>query len=132
MDMFRNLGPALRLIREERGLSQSALAKAAGIGKSQLSKYESGRERPKLDSLEKLLTVLSIRVADFFTVVSLIDRELARIDGAAGSRGGETVAVSGLLPDIVQKALVQIHQDLSNLQSALVVEAVRKGLRDDA
>ncbi len=132
MDMFRNLGPALRLIREERGLSQSALAKAAGIGKSQLSKYESGRERPKLDSLEKLLTVLSIRVADFFTVVGLIDRELARIDGAAGSRGGETVAVSGLLPEIVQKALVQIHQDLSNLQSALVVEAVRKGLRGDA
>jgi len=132
MDMFRNLGAALRLIREERGLSQSALARAAGIGKSQLSKYESGRERPKLDSLEKLLTVLAIRVANFFTVVSLIDRELARIDGAASPEGGATVAVSGLLPEVVQKALVQIHQDLSNLQSALVVEAVRKGLRDDA
>jgi transcriptional regulator with XRE-family HTH domain len=132
MDMFRNLGPALRLMREERGLSQSALARAAGIGKSQLSKYESGRERPKLDSLEKLLTVLSIRVADFFAVVSLIDRELARIDGGEGAGSGGPVAVSGLLPEIVQKALVQIHQDLSSLQSALVVEAVRKGLRDDA
>src|SRR4051794_30186831 len=131
MDMFRNLGPALRLMREERGLSQSALARAAGIGKSQLSKYESGRERPKLDSLEKLLTVLSIRVADFFTVVSLIDRELARIDDPESPAAGEP-AVSGLLPEIVQKALVQIHQDLSNLQSALVVEVVRKGLRDDA
>jgi transcriptional regulator with XRE-family HTH domain len=129
MDMFRNLGPALRLMREERGLSQSALARAAGIGKSQLSKYESGRERPKLDSLEKLLTVLSIRVADFFAVVSLIDRELARIDGPAAD---PPVPVSGLLPEIVQQALVQIHQDLSSLQSALVVEAVRKGLRDDA
>jgi transcriptional regulator with XRE-family HTH domain len=127
MDMFRNLGPALRLMREERGLSQSALARAAGIGKSQLSKYESGRERPKLDSLEKLLTVLSIRVADFFAVVSLIDRELARIDGSAAD---PPVPVSGLLPEIVQQALVQIHQDLSSLQSALVVEAVRKGLRD--
>jgi transcriptional regulator with XRE-family HTH domain len=132
MDMFRNLGSALRLMREERGLSQSALAKAAGIGKSQLSKYESGRERPKLDSLEKLLTVLAIRVADFFAVVSLIDRELARIDGPPGPAAGEPVAGSGLLPEIVQKALVQIHQDLSNLQSALVVEAVRRGLRDDA
>jgi transcriptional regulator with XRE-family HTH domain len=132
MDMFRNLGPALRLMREERGLSQSALAKAAGIGKSQLSKYESGRERPKLDSLEKLLTVLAIRVADFFAVVSLIDRELARIDGPESPGAGEAAVVSGLLPEIVQKALVQIHQDLSNLQSALVVEAVRKGLRDDA
>jgi transcriptional regulator with XRE-family HTH domain len=132
MDMFRNLGPALRLMREERGLSQSALARAAGIGKSQLSKYESGRERPKLDSLEKLLTVLSIRVADFFAVVSLIDRELARIDGRESPGAGEPAVVSGLLPEIVQKALVQIHQDLSSLQSALVVEAVRKGLRDDA
>jgi len=132
MDMFRNLGPALRLMREERGLSQSALARAAGIGKSQLSKYESGRERPKLDSLEKLLTVLAIRVADFFAVVSLIDRELARIDGGESPGAGEPAVVSGLLPEIVQKALVQIHQDLSNLQSALVVEAVRKGLRDDA
>ncbi len=132
MDMFRNLGPALRLMREERGLSQSALARAAGIGKSQLCKYESGRERPKLDSLEKLLTVLAIRGADFFAVVSLIDRELARIGGPASPAPGETTAPSGLLSEIVQKALVQIHQDLSNLQSALVVEAVRKGLRDDA
>ena len=132
MDMFRNLGPALRLLREERGLSQAALARAAGIGKSQLSKYESGRERPKLDSLEKLLTVLAIRGADFFAVVSLIDRELARIDDPASPAAGATAALSGLLPEIVQKALVQIHQDLSDLQSALVVEAVRKGLRDDA
>ena len=36
------------------------MARLAGIGKSQLSKYESGKELPKLDSLEKVLLVLNV------------------------------------------------------------------------
>ena len=42
MSMFRNLGTTIRLLRELRGYSQAALARRAGMGKSQLSKYEQG------------------------------------------------------------------------------------------
>ena len=52
MGMFANLGMTLSLLREIRGKSQSRVAREARIGKSQLSKYENGRELPKLDSPE--------------------------------------------------------------------------------
>src|SRR4051794_17681514 len=38
--MFANLGLALTRARERRGVSQAKVARLAGIGKSQLSKYE--------------------------------------------------------------------------------------------
>lgn len=81
--MFANLGKTLIRLRERRGFSQTAVARKAGIGKSQLSKYESGKELPKLDSLERVLTALGFDYCTFFWVLSRIDageprRSLAR------------------------------------------------------
>jgi len=56
--MFAELGRTLRDLREAIGLTQAALARKAGVGKSQLSKYEQGKELPKLETLERLLTAL--------------------------------------------------------------------------
>ena len=53
--MFERLGLCLRTFRELSGKSQASVAREAGIGKSQLSKYENGKELPKLDSLGKVL-----------------------------------------------------------------------------
>jgi transcriptional regulator with XRE-family HTH domain len=72
--MFGNLGKALARVRELRGVSQVKVARLAGIGKSQLSKYESGKELPKLDSLEKVLLVLNIGHFEFFRMLVLLDR----------------------------------------------------------
>jgi len=41
--MFENLGPILTFLRELRGYNQSKVARVAGVGKSQLSKYERGK-----------------------------------------------------------------------------------------
>jgi len=72
--MFANLGVALARVRELRGVSQTKVARLAGIGKSQLSKYESGKELPKLDSLEKVLLVLNLGHFEFFRMLALLDR----------------------------------------------------------
>ena len=56
--MFDHLGTALRTIRESAGLAQAEVARRAGLGKSQLSKYENGKELPKLETLERILEVL--------------------------------------------------------------------------
>src|SRR3954452_18966074 len=74
MDLFSNLGSTLALLRDLRGLSQSAVARQAGIGKSQLSKYESGKEKPKLESLSKLLAVLDVQPLQFFFALELVER----------------------------------------------------------
>jgi transcriptional regulator with XRE-family HTH domain len=81
--MFTNLGRTLGLLRELRGKSQARVAREAGIGKSQLSKYENGKELPKLDSLEKVLNALGVGHFEFFYTLYLVDEraaELARTD----------------------------------------------------
>jgi transcriptional regulator with XRE-family HTH domain len=72
--MFKHVGRALSALRELRGMSQAALARKAGIGKSQLSKYENCKEYPKLDSLEKLLRALGGRPLMLFYLVEALDR----------------------------------------------------------
>lgn len=74
MGMFVNLGRTLSLLRDLRGKSQATVAREAGIGKSQLSKYENGKELPKLDSLEKVLGVLEVGHFEFFYTLYLVDR----------------------------------------------------------
>ncbi len=70
--MFAELGTTLRTLRESAGLTQAELARRAGMGKSQLSKYESGKELPKLPSLEKLLRVLDIEPLTLFHFAHLL------------------------------------------------------------
>ena len=79
MGMFVNLGRTLSLLRELRGRSQAQVAREAGIGKSQLSKYENGKELPKLDSLEKVLGVLDVGHFEFFYTLHLVDQRAAAL-----------------------------------------------------
>jgi transcriptional regulator with XRE-family HTH domain len=79
MGMFTNLGRTLSLLRELRGKSQARVAREAGIGKSQLSKYENGKELPKLDSLEKVLNALKVGYFEFFYTLYLVDRRAAEL-----------------------------------------------------
>ena len=72
--MFERLGLCLRTFRELTGKSQASVAREAGIGKSQLSKYETGKELPKLDSLGKVLSVLEISPLTFFYGISVLEK----------------------------------------------------------
>ena len=71
--MFGRVGLALRILRELSGVSQAALARKAGVGKSQLSKYETNKEKPKLDAIEKLLRALNARPLILFYVMELLE-----------------------------------------------------------
>jgi transcriptional regulator with XRE-family HTH domain len=73
--VFQNLGRTLIRLRERAGKSQTALARAASVGKSQLSKYENGKELPKLESLERVLVALGIGYFEFFRAMDIVDRE---------------------------------------------------------
>jgi len=94
MGMFVNLGRTLSLLRELRGKSQASVAREAGIGKSQLSKYENGKELPKLDSLEKVLKALEVGHFEFFYTLYLVDQRAAGL-----GRGGEPAGPLAPSPD---------------------------------
>jgi transcriptional regulator with XRE-family HTH domain len=90
--MFERLGLCLRTFRELTGKSQASVAREAGIGKSQLSKYENGKELPKLDSLGKVLAALEISPLTFFYGIAVLEKgfDPSRAVGAELLRSGST------------------------------------------
>ncbi|KQW45187.1 hypothetical protein ASC77_20660 [Nocardioides sp. Root1257] len=76
------MGARIRALRAERGISLSALASAAGIGKGSLSELETGRRNPTLDTLYALAGPLGVPLA------SLVD---FRDGSVVADEGFETV-----------------------------------------
>jgi transcriptional regulator with XRE-family HTH domain len=119
--MFTNLGHTLGLLRELRGKSQARVAREAGIGKSQLSKYENGKELPKLDSLEKVLIALKVSYFEFFYTLHLVDRRASELEPVENGDGeapdSEPIPLPSFLPgtlldDTTDQAFSQVFTDL--------------------
>ena len=56
--MSLDFGKRLKEARERKGITQAALAKAASIGESTVSFYESGKREPNYETLIKLANIL--------------------------------------------------------------------------
>lgn len=91
---FAAVGPALRILRARAKLSGTAVARSAAMGKSQLSKYETGRELPRMETLAKILDATGVEPLWFFYLVHQLSREdfteslrsdLFRLRSGAGS-----------------------------------------------
>lgn len=65
MDDF-DLGARLRQLRVQKGLSQRDLATAAGVPHGQISMIETNRSSPSVASLRKILSGMSMTMAEFF------------------------------------------------------------------
>lgn len=56
------LAKTVRECRKQSGLSQEALAKLAGVGKTVIFDIEKGKETVQLDTVLKVLRVLNIKI----------------------------------------------------------------------
>lgn len=54
-------------LREKAGLSVNQLAKRAGVGQASLSQVVNRKNKPSLDTLERLCDVFGITLAEFFS-----------------------------------------------------------------
>jgi transcriptional regulator with XRE-family HTH domain len=123
--MFQRIGLALRILRELSGTSQAALARKAGIGKSQLSKYETNKDRPKFDALEKLLSALEVRPVLFFYVAELLERvarEELSMEALVTSEPGP------LIDQNEREGYARVLLDLTDLYEAQIVRRVRSAI----
>lgn len=81
------LGPRLRQVRREKGLSQGELADHAGINRSYLSMLENGRSSPTLDVVKRLAKGLDVNIWRLVTDVNEgnydydLDEEFDMYDG---------------------------------------------------
>jgi len=73
MPIFTGLGRALRWLRDRQGKRQYQVADSAGITKAMLSAYETGKQKPSLDTLEKILTALECDLNDLHNALQIIN-----------------------------------------------------------
>jgi transcriptional regulator with XRE-family HTH domain len=66
MENKRSVGNRLRLVREERGLSQRELAKRAGISTNAISLIERDENSPSVSTLQSLAAALNVKMSYFF------------------------------------------------------------------
>jgi transcriptional regulator with XRE-family HTH domain len=71
--VLNGLGQALRWLRDRQGKKQYQVADAAGITKGMLSAYETGRQRPSLETLEKILGTLGCDLNDLHNAIQIIN-----------------------------------------------------------
>lgn len=83
---FVGLGKALRWMREKKNQKQYQIAEAAGITKAMLSAYETGKQRPTLDTLEKILAALQSDLGDLFDTLQVVNERPADMRYRAGGR----------------------------------------------
>ena len=57
----------LRKVRQDNGLTQTALAEAAGVVRQTISNVECGINAPSVDLAKKLAEILGLNWTDFFS-----------------------------------------------------------------
>jgi transcriptional regulator with XRE-family HTH domain len=114
MRVFDHLDRALRHLREGRRTRQYQIAEAAGITKAMLSAYETGKQKPSLETLDKLLGALGCDLIDLHDALAVFqsppsretpkDSPRARLGfrAAAGTAVSEGTATSGAGPRRLQ------------------------------
>lgn len=77
--VINGLGQALRWLRDRQNKKQYQVAESAGITKGMLSAYETGRQRPSLETLEKILSTLGCDLNDLHNAIQIINGRPERI-----------------------------------------------------
>ena len=125
--ILKGLGPALRWLRDRRGRKQYQVANSAGITKGMLSAYETGRQRPSLDTLDKVLDTLGCNLNDLHNALRIVNgepggfvRPESRRDPLAVSADGEVDVYEALgivepLPEQEERALAEMLQGFHRL-----------------
>jgi transcriptional regulator with XRE-family HTH domain len=110
------VGARIRLLRKMRGLSQQALAEAAGVTFQQIQKYERGSNRVSASMLARIAQTLQAPVAEMF--------------GEGGASSGAIDEVAALLAEPGAVELLKAFSGLPRgpARSALVdfVRALRQ------
>lgn len=80
MAAFEGLGKALRWLRARQDRRQYQVAEAAGVTKAMLSAYETEKQKPSLETLEKILEGLGVSLGDLQQALRIVKGEADALD----------------------------------------------------
>jgi transcriptional regulator with XRE-family HTH domain len=112
------LAPTVTLLRALRGWSKSQLADASGIDKSQISRYELGKETPSPRTLERLAAAVGLPRFLLASTTAFIRhlREAmagqASPDAAPADSAGLSPETRRIVLDAVERAAAQARAEL--------------------
>lgn len=78
MIIFDHIDRALRHLREGRRTRQYQIAEEAGITKAMLSSYETGKQKPSLETLDKILEALGCDLVDLHEALAVFQADSPR------------------------------------------------------
>ncbi|MGA0604763.1 helix-turn-helix domain-containing protein [Phenylobacterium sp. VNQ135] len=106
------VGARIRLLRKLKGLSQQALAEAAGVTFQQIQKYERGANRVSASMLARIAKTLNVPVSEMF--------------GEASPTSSAVDEVAALLAEPGALELLKAYADLPRgVSRSALVEFVR-------
>ena len=138
MAAFEQLARALRLLREHRGLTQRELADAIESPLKQINAYENGRQRPRIETLERILAAVgadAMVLADTMAGLARAEAGEAEAPGAAAEGASPAAATPPpaveLSPELRELAprLPQIEALANEVLLDLLSEAVERQAR---
>ena len=98
-DWWRQVGPRIRRLREERGLSQLHLARLVGITQASVSNYEAGKRHVTASLAHRFASALEVPLGELLDLPDVVVLE-------PGSRLAEAVLVLAAEPDTLRRVLV--------------------------
>ena len=94
---IKNIAQNIKELRKKRNLTQSTLAKRAGVTRSSITLIESGSSNPTLEILLKISKTLHVSIDELISSPYVKCRHIKAIDIPYTSKGG--ILVKKLLPD---------------------------------
>jgi transcriptional regulator with XRE-family HTH domain len=107
------IGPELRRLREEAGLSLRTLAERAGFSPSLISQIENGQVSPSITSLGQIASTLGVSLADLFAATAESGVTVVRADARPSFRSWYSRGkVEGLTPVAASRVIEAIMVEL--------------------
>jgi len=114
--------PTVTLLRALRGWSQTQLAGASGVAKSQISRYEQGKEVPSPRTQERLAAAVGLP-SHLLAPMTAFIRRLREAMGGQGSAGAEIGDSAGLSPETKKAVLEALDRAASQARAELQLRA---------
>lgn len=122
---FEGLGKALRWLRDKQAQKQYQVAERAGVTKAMLSAYETGKQNPSIDTLEKILRALAVDLPGLFHALQVVNERTGLVAANDGSPPGRGRLVPSHEPDVDVYRTLGLDRPLTVLEEEAMADMLR-------